>query len=423
MARIVLTTFGSYGDLYPYIALGRGLRARGHDVVVATSESYRTKVEMHQLQFHAVRPDLDDFGPFPEVARRVYDPRLGAEYIVRGLVLPSLSNSFDDLQSAAQGADLLVTHALTYAGHLLGRSLTIPWVSTILSPMVFLSACDPPLLAPAPWLRSLHRLSPTLYRLVLSGLKASTRTWSEPVRRFCRARGLPMPERNPLFEGQFSPLMTLAMFSPLLAQAQPDWPPNTHLTGFALYDADDVDPAATQALDAFLETGKPPIVFTLGSSAIYDAGDFYRHAVTMAQALGRRAVLLTGAFDENRRLPPLPATIHVTDYAPHSRIFPRAAAVVHQGGIGTLAQAMYAGRPMLVVPFSHDQLDNAERAEQLGIAKRIPRSRFSLHSGEAALRELLEDGRYGARATEIARRLRDEDGVAAACDRLEALLR
>ena len=255
--------------------------------------------------------------------------------------MPSLANSFDDLLTATRDADLLVTHTLSYAGHLLGRNLPITWVSTVLSPMVFMSGYDPPPLPPAPWLQSLYRLNPSFYRLVFSGLKAWARGWSAPVRRFCKEHGLPEPAQDPLFEGQFSPRM-------------------------------------------------------------HDVGDVLSIA---GAGSARLAVQHT-----SHRIPP------------HSYVFPRAAAVIHHGGIGTLGQAMHAGRPMLVVPFSHDQPDNAQRVERMGIGKRIPRAKFSVSSAEAALRELLEDCRYAVNATEIARRLREEDGVAAACDRLEAVL-
>jgi UDP:flavonoid glycosyltransferase YjiC (YdhE family) len=249
-----------------------------------------------------------------------------------------------------------------------------------------------------------------------------SRGWSKPIREFCRSRGLPMPRQDPLFEGQYSPQGTLAMFSPLLARPQRDWPPRTHITGFPLHDGDEVEPAAMDALDEFLGAGEAPIVFTLGSSAIYDAGDFYARSVEIAQRLNRRAVLLTGRGAENQALPALPATVFACEYVPHSRVFPRAAVNVHQGGIGTLAQAMYAGRPMLVVPFSHDQPDNAERAERLGIGRALPRARFSVPAAVAALGELLAEPRYATAATDVARTLQREDGVAAACDQLEAML-
>jgi rhamnosyltransferase subunit B len=422
MARVLITTFGSYGDLHPYIALALGLKQRGHSPAIATSGSYRSKVEAEGLQFHAVRPDLDDFGPFGAIARRVYHPRTGAEYLLRELVLPRFAQTYDDLAAAAQGADLVLTHTLSYAAHLLARTSGKRWVSTILSPMVFMSVYDPPRLPPAPWLKSLHRLSPALYRTVFRALKGLSRHWSQPIRDFCRARGLPAPTKDPLFEGQYSPQGTLAMFSPLLARPQPDWPPHTHITGFPLHDTDEVDPAAMRALDDFLAAGEAPVVFTLGSSAVYDAGDFYARSVEIAQRLKRRAVLLTGKVPENRALPDLPPSVFACDYAPHSRIFPCAAVNVHQGGIGTLAQALHAGRPMLVVPFSHDQPDNAERARRLGVARVLPRAKFSVPAAVSALSALLNEPRYAAAAADIAGRLKREDAVAAACDRVDSML-
>jgi UDP:flavonoid glycosyltransferase YjiC (YdhE family) len=114
--------------------------------------------------------------------------------------------------------------------------------------------------------------------------------------------------------------------------------------------------------------------------------------------------------------------VFACEYAPHSCIFPHAAVNVHQGGIGTLAQALHAGRPMLVVPFSHDQPDNAERAQRLGVARALPRAKFTVPAAVAALEDLLDEPRYAAAAAQIAYLLKQEDGVAAACDRLESML-
>lgn len=420
--RIVISTIGSYGDLHPYIAVGGGLRARGHEVLIATSARYAPNVERAGLGFHPVFPDFADMGDEEEVVRRVYHPRRGAEYLVRELVLPHLARTFDDLYAATQAADLLVTHTLSYAGPLVAASRQMPWVSTILSPMVFLSVHDPPRLAPIPSLKSVHAFSPALYRLLFGALRLSARRWSDPVRQLARERGLPPPARDPLFEGQFSPYLTLAMFSSMLAQPQPDWPAHTQITGFPLYDEDEMEPGAMQSVDRFLDAGEPPLVFTLGSSAVFLADGFYRQAVEIAQRLGRRALLITGRVPDNQRLPALPPEIFVTAYAPYSQVFPRAAAIVHQGGIGTLAQAMYAGRPMLVVSFSHDQPDNAERAVRLGIAQHIARRKFSVERGTRALGALLGERSYTASSARVARQLRDEDGITAACDRLEHLL-
>ncbi len=343
---------------------------------------------------------------------------------MRQLIMPHLPRTFDDLLAAARGADLLISHAITYAAPLVACKLDLPWLSTILSPMVFMSTYDPPTLPPAPWLKRLFGLSPALYRLVFRAMRASVRSWSEPVRQLARERGLPEPAGDPMFEGQFSPFGTLAMFSPLFAEQQPDWPAHTHITGFPfLRDADDTSARSQPALDDFLAAGDAPIVFTLGSSAVFDARDFYAKAVEITRRLDRRAVLLTGEDAGGGGIGALPSSVLAVDYAPHSIVFARAAVIVHHGGIGTLAHALYAGRPMLVVPFSHDQPDNAERAERLGVARCIPRAKFTVERGVEALRALLGDARYTQAALAVAQKIRAEDGVRTACDGIEALLR
>src|ERR1700688_473054 len=118
----------------------------------------------------------------------------------------------------------------------------------------------------------------------------------------------------------------------------------------------------------------------------------------------RRAVLLIGKETRNRPAS-LPDGIMAFDYAPYSELFPRAAAIVHQGGAGTTAQAMRAGRPMLVVPFAYDQPDNAARVERLGIARQVSRTKYTAQRVAAELRALLEDSRYAAKAEEVGRRI------------------
>ena len=110
------------------------------------------------------------------------------------------------------------------------------------------------------------------------------------------------------------------------------------------------------------------------------------------------------------------------DYAPFSELFPRAAVIVHAGGVGTTGLAMRSGRPMLVVPYAHDQFDNAARVARVGIARTIPRRRYTPTRVAAELRQLLDNPMYAERTSEIGERIRQEDGVRAACDAIEALL-
>ena len=118
----------------------------------------------------------------------------------------------------------------------------------------------------------------------------------------------------------------------------------------------------------------------------------------------------------------MPEGVFWCDYAPFSQLFPRAAAVVHAGGIGTTGLAMRAGRPMLVVPFAHDQPDNAERLRRLGIARTVFGPRYTAARATTELRHLLDNPVYSQRATEVSGRIQNEDGVRVACDALETLL-
>jgi rhamnosyltransferase subunit B len=169
----------------------------------------------------------------------------------------------------------------------------------------------------------------------------------------------------------------------------------------------------------FLNRGEPPIVFTLGSSAVGAAGSFYQVSARAAELLGRRAILLVGRDPANRPRR-LSADVLAVESAPHELLFPRAAATVHHGGIGTTGQALRSGQPTLVVPFAHDQPDNAHRVSKLGAGRVIYPARYTADRVAEELRMLLTSPRYRIAATSVAEAVRRERGAAAACDAIIA---
>src|SRR5690606_2946598 len=142
------TSWGSHGDLLPYIGLGRALSARGHDVVVATLELYREHVEREGLAFAAAGPAADPRDR--ALIARVMDPDKGSEIIIRELLLSKLRDHYAELERAAAGADLIVSHPVTFAAPLVAERLALPWLSTTLAPMLFFSPTDLPVLPTAP---------------------------------------------------------------------------------------------------------------------------------------------------------------------------------------------------------------------------------------------------------------------------------
>lgn len=419
MARFLLTTFGSLGDLHPYIAVGRGLRARGHEVTIATSPAYGDKVEGEGLTFHPIRPELTSLVADPGVMARAYHPRTGTEYVIRRMMLPWLEQSYDDLKSIAAAADLMVGHPIAFATPILAEQLGKRWISVALQPSVMLSAYDPPSISGAPYLEWFRALGPGFWTVFFRLARRIARRWGEPINDLRRKLGL-REVPNPVLDDMFSPFGTQAWFSRVLApRPHPDWPAKTTITGFPFYDRLVPGQGLSDELAQFLDAGPPPVIFTLGSSAVFDAGSFYEESAKAAGMLGCRAVLLIGADPRNRPARGLPEGVMAAEYAPYSELYPRAAAIVHQGGAGTTAQALRAGIPMCVVPYSHDQPDYARRCARLGVARIVPRTAYRAARVAGELRQLLADDACRDSALLVAREMATEDGIAAACEGLE----
>lgn len=414
--RFLFATLGSLGDLHPYIAVARALIARGQQAVIASAEDYRVPVESAGVEFAAVGPSMASFGDYQTIITRLFDGRHGPEFLMRELVMPHLRAAYDGLERAAEGADVLISHPLAVTLPLLAQRRNLPWVSTVLAPLSLLSDQDPPVIDGVPWLRHLRILGPGAYGALFGLLKRSVRHWEAPLRKFRAELGLPSTDRMAMFEGQFSPLLNLALFDPQLAQPQPDWPSSTCICGSPIFDGAAPDAGMPEDVVRFLEAGEPAIVFALGSSAVWIAGDFWAHAAAAAQQLGRRALLVTGPV-----LPQdLPEGVRAIPYLPYSRVFPRAAAVVHQAGIGTLAQALRAGRPQLIVPVAFDQPDNARRAQALGLARTLPFRKANAQRLVAELAALFTDPGYAGAARAVAENLAQTDGAACAAAELIA---
>ncbi|HEX4326260.1 MAG TPA: glycosyltransferase [Burkholderiales bacterium] len=412
--HIVLTTIGSYGDLHPMIALGLELQRRGHRATLATTSMYEEKVRGTGLGYQRLRPDLatDD----PELVRRLMDPLKGPEYLVRELFMPHVGEMYDDLAAVAADADFIVAGELVYVAPLVAEKFGRRWAQATLAPMSFFSVFDPSVLPPLPATRYLRGAPTWLHRALVGFGKWSVRDWGEPLAQLRRALGL-KEGANPLFDGRFSPWLNLALFSRVLGQPQADWPEKVVQAGFVYYDHDTHGSGMPAGLQDFLDAGEAPIIFTLGSAAVRDAGSFFEDSVAAALTLKRRALLLMGENVLKQALPPQMAAFN---YAPYSEVLPRAACVVHQGGIGTTAHALRAGVPQLVVPFAFDQPDNAARVQRLGCGRMILRRDYTAQRAARLLAALLGSPAPAQRAREIGRQLAAENGLGAACDAIEA---
>jgi rhamnosyltransferase subunit B len=417
MAKIVLATFGSLGDLHPKISLGIELKRRGHDATIAAMEFYRPKIEMIGLGFSPMAPHIEPGDE--QLAKDLMDTHKGSETVIRRLVLPNLKPMYEDLLLAVNGADILVTGEIVYAARAVVEKTGIKWASTSVSPIALFSAYDPPVPPPAVWFENFRFLGPSFHRVLFKVISLPMRSWLEPYREFRRDLGLNEDE-DPIMRDKFSNDLHLVMFSRVLGAPQPDWPASAVQTGFCFYDGQDDDGQIQKDLEDFLGSGEPPIVFTLGSAAVMDARDFFDESAKAAAKLGRRAVLLYG-----RDNPPpkgLSDSIVGYEYAPYSRVFPSAACVVHQGGVGTTGQVLRAGVPHLIMPYGHDQPDNAARCRRAGVGEMISRNSYNSESAVEMLGKILSNPEYSSNARRLAEIVNSEGGSAAACDAIEHVL-
>jgi rhamnosyltransferase subunit B len=415
---VILATVGSLGDLHPFIAVGLALQERGVDVVVACAGEYRAKVQSAGLAFRAIRPSFDDMQQASGMGRAQLTEALLArsDFLFRKLIVPSVRASYADMLMVLEGADLLLTSSLGLGARLAAERLSIPWIAIVLQPMMFLSAYDPPVIPRAEWLtRVLRRAGPTVTGAVLGLVKRGFGRMLRPVDDLRAEIGLGPASQDALFDGQFSSYGAIGLYSTVLGGVQPDFPKATAIVGFASFDSEDGAAAVLDPrLNEFLDAGAAPLVFTLGSLIVNSPGRFYHESLAAARLLGLRAVLLVGENADSSSLGAGAGDVHVCAYAPHSLLFPRSLAVVHQGGVGTLAQALRAGHPQLIVPFYADQADNAARAVRLGVARSLKPRRYEARATARELAVLLSVERYRLRAAEVRGVLAGEDGAALA---------
>jgi UDP:flavonoid glycosyltransferase YjiC (YdhE family) len=406
MPTILLTAFGSHGDLNPMIALAGSLQRQGARAVIGSSASYQSKVEACGIEFRAIAPDMPDFAKNPDLARRLLDSSKGAEMLVKNFAMTHLRQALSDTLAAAQGVDALVASALSIATPMAAEILGKPWASAVLQPLAYLSPIDAPTLQPAMWLeptRSWGAAGLLMRQCAYAVGRFKTRSWCTEHARLRTELSLSR-EPEPLFLTAKSPWLSLAMFSPLLARACDDWPSSCVQSGFCIPKGPSGGSAESMpaTLLEFLNRHPHPIVFTLGTAAVHWADDFYSSGRMACEVLGLPAIFLSG-LDGQNQMGHLSNTMIRVPYAPHSEIFPLAQAIVHSCGAGTCAQSLRSGRPVLATPWAHDQPDNARRLAALGVARVLPRNNINAQSMRVALQSLLNDPIVADKAASVGR--------------------
>lgn len=407
MKKIILTTYGSHGDLNPYLVMGRILKNAGHNVSIATIKLYKEKVEATGCAFIPLRPDIEEIGPEEEWAHLVNDSMRGAEFISKKLILPYIKDNYETLISAADNCDLIISHILTFVSPIVAEKKKIPWASVILQPSTILSVYDPPAFSFAVNMPKLKFLGPNFFKLLFKLFTSVSNNWFKPVHELRKNIGLPKLSYNPLMKS-FSTYGNLVLFSELFAAPQKDWPVNTFQPGFPLF-ADNDKPLSGKVIE-FLNKGETPVVFTLGTAVVQMNSDFFKIAHKAVKLTGVRAIFLTGENPDHVNDEMInDENICISGYESFPDLFPKCRAIVHQCGIGTTSQALLSGKPQILIPFAHDQPDNAHRVKNLGCGEIVFAGKLNSEKLSNAIFEIIKNDKYEVNAIKIRSELLKND--------------
>lgn len=396
---ILLTAFGSRGDVQPMLALGLGLRERGHDVVLGCAPNYRVLVEGLGLGFCEIGGDFELW--LKGQSTRNPFSILGS---LAAYLRDEVPLCFQQTRAAVGDADRVVT-TIHLAAHSASEAAGVPCRTVLYTPQILPSRSHPPVGIPPQnfpgWLnRSLWWAMARAFDLLFKGPvnRERAKLGLNPISQFLEhARG-----RDPIVAGD-------AQFAPVPA----DVDGGIVQTGALVMP---VSGCLEPGVEAFLREGAPPVYVGFGSTPDSRPAETARMVHDAVRATGRRAILCGGWAG----LGGLELTSEVLgiDEAPHVMLFPRVAVVVHHGGAGTTAAALRAGVPQVVIAHLGDQFYHGQRVQQLGIGRCIPRHRLSESRLAAAIREVLAEPGINARARDIADQLREDDGVGGTIDAL-----
>lgn len=410
--RILLITFGSHGDVHPFVGLAQALKRRGHEVRLMTSPYFRSLAER-------VGIELIPIGSAEEFAETLNDPLLfhpsqGPKRVAQ-IASREMERAFEPIVDESKWADLVVGSSLAVSGVIAAEVFRFPYVTVHLSPICAPSVIELPTMRfgvnisnwPTPIKRTIWKLAERFMADPMFG----------PAINRLRAKHGLKPVKSIVSEYWHSPQLTIGLWPDWFAKKQIDHPRQLQLAGFPLYDEADVTPLNLELM-RWLDAGDVPIAFTPGT-AMKHGGRFFLTAIRACEILNRRGLLLTRHTEQIPKN--LPAGIRHESYAPFGSLLPRVAAFVHHGGIGSTAQALRTGCPQLIVPFSHDQFDNAYRCKRLGVADVIDQSRFNESRASKSLRKLIENQSINQACREVARRFVGETPLDRACELIESV--
>lgn len=413
--KVLLVGLGSAGDVHPNIALGVELTRRGHEVVLIAAGVFRDLAAQAGLKFFGLGTDEEHYA----IIRNpdLWHPLKAFSFVAEHIILKWMRPVYHFIEGNYEpGSTIVAAPGTAFGARIAQEKLGVPLATLHLQPSMLRSSLDPAcykipdIVRPMPvWLRKVY------YRAI---------DWLEIDRRLLKGtnvfrRELGLPAVHRVFDGWLhSTQLVIGLFPYWFAPQPADWPNHFYHASFPLWDEGDVRQPDPE-LEKFLSEKDAPYVFTAGSANMHGE-KLFRIAAETCAASKRRGIMIA-KFPE--QIPsPLPDGVRYFEYIPFSQVLPRAAAFVHHGGIGTTAQSFLAGVPQLVVPFAHDQFDNALRVKRLGTGDFLLPGDFVPGAVARILQRLTDSPEIRANCRRCAQYLSDARPLETICGLLEGLI-
>ena len=406
--KIGIQTWGSHGDIRPFIALAEGLQRAGHEVTLVVtcvdSDAYN-------------RLNLASGAKLTSIARKTAvifaqkNPVKQIQLMIEDYFLPAEKDMFAASETLCQENELVIGHFFHYPLNTAALRYQKKYVSVALVHSIVPSKFMPP--AGMPHLGTYGNM--LSWKLARSIMNLSIKKYADRLRLL---NGLP-PAQDLVGNVWASEQLSLIAVSPQLCQRQSDWPINYQVCGFLTQPDIHLEGKVDDDLENFLASGDPPVFMTFGSimsgEDLQETLDLFCNAATLAQV---RAIIQSPNW---RQYPLTPSQqVHFVGYTPHAMVFPRCCAIVHHGGAGTTQASLLSGKPSVIVPHTAEQEFWGSELQRLGVARKYLRRR-SINSKKLAnaINLTLQDKSLAIRAGDVSQSMADENGVLAAIKIIE----
>jgi len=385
MARFILVTLGSGGDVYPFIGIANALKDRGHDVVVLANDLFEKEVKRFGLGFCS-------FGSKAEYEANISNPDLWhyrkcLDVFIRDTILPNASRAYSLIQDHHEPNNTVVVSAnYVFGSHMAREKLGFPLANVYLQPYTLFSYENPyhSFGLEEFCYRKMGKMGPKLFRRFL--ISTFDRKMQK-INQFRHDLGL-APLSNFIDSARHRADLLLCLWPKWYYERQSDWPKPTEITGFVVNDGEVRKNGAPWQEKLKAMGSEKPLIFTLGTAMVHGK-EFFHAAAKTCDQIQKPGFLMTSYPDQ---IPAsLPKNVFHVPYAPFSQLFPQALGVIHHGGIGTLARCVSSGVPQVAVPMGFDQFDNAHIIEKLNIGRSVPFRKLTPENLSQKILEVLEN--------------------------------